>query len=259
MISYVDIDSMLIGLMREEVAAVLSEKPEMENTLHRFGVQGTISAHNTVFSNDVQAAILQGNEKLQALINQGFFAIPDERYTTIKNRWFNEQKTWSTLLYWAFIAAVVFLFVAVLMLSRNRMLGREIAKRTRIEQDLRQAKQQAEAANLAKSQFLANMSHDIRTPMNGIIGMTSLALDTKLDPEQHNYLKNVKKSADGLLGLLNDILDFSKIEAGQLLIEKHDFSLCKMLDTVHSIMVFTAEQKGLELIIVRDAPGLPVM
>lgn len=138
------------------------------------------------------------------------------------------------------------------------MLGREIAKRTKIEQDLRQAKQQAEAANLAKSQFLANMSHDIRTPMSGIIGMTSLALDTKLSSEQQNYLRGVKQSADGLLGLLNDILDFSKIEAGQLLIEKHDFSLCKMLDTVHSIMAFTAEEKGLELIIERDAPGLPV-
>jgi signal transduction histidine kinase/AmiR/NasT family two-component response regulator len=116
----------------------------------------------------------------------------------------------------------------------------------------------AKQANQAKSVFLANMSHDIRTPMGGIIGMTNLALETELSPEQKDYLQNIKISADGLLGLLNDILDFSKIEAGQLLIEKHDFSLSGLLDNIISMMTFAAENKGLTLILQDDAPDLPV-
>ncbi|MES0328637.1 MAG: histidine kinase dimerization/phospho-acceptor domain-containing protein, partial [Gammaproteobacteria bacterium] len=108
-------------------------------------------------------------------------------------------------------------------------------------------REKAQQANQAKSTFLANMSHDIRTPMNGIIGMTSLALDTELTTEQRKFLKNIKLSAGGLLGLLNDILDFSKIEAGQLLIEKYDFSLPSMLDNIISMMTFAASEKNLAL------------
>jgi PAS domain S-box-containing protein len=86
----------------------------------------------------------------------------------------------------------------------------DITERRRVEIALQQAKEAAEAANQAKSQFLANMSHDIRTPMNGIIGMAELALDTALTTEQREYLTVVKGSADSLLRLLNDILDFAK-------------------------------------------------
>ncbi len=135
----------------------------------------------------------------------------------------------------------------------------DITLRKETEEQLIKAQQQADAANQAKSDFLANMSHDIRTPMNGIIGMTRLALDTELSPDQAGYLNNIKLSADSLLGLLNDILDISKIEAGQLVIDKYTFSLTETLNKIVAMLVHTAKEKGLALILEMDTPDLPAL
>jgi PAS domain S-box-containing protein len=124
----------------------------------------------------------------------------------------------------------------------------DISERKRLEEELRQAKEAAEAASRAKSEFLAHVSHEVRTPLNAILGMNELALDTPLTDQQRKYLTVMQGSTEVLLELINDLLDYSKIEAGKLELDSATFSLRAVVNDTLRSLALRAHRKGLELV-----------
>ena len=138
----------------------------------------------------------------------------------------------------------------------HRALEEQTARLAQMVKELEAARLRAEEATETKSAFLANMSHEIRTPLNAILGMTGLALQTRLTADQRDYIATVKTAAQSLLEIINDILDFSKIEARRLDLERTEFDARDAVGDAAKLLAIRASEKGVELAC-HIAPAVP--
>jgi signal transduction histidine kinase/ActR/RegA family two-component response regulator len=176
--------------------------------------------------------------------------------------WFavNMRKTGE---FWPFVVCVMVLggamFANVLFWRVNRaLIERYQANQARLIGELEEARDTANAANAAKSAFLAMISHELRTPMNGVLGAAQLLEGAGLTSAQRRYVEMIRTSGDSLLTLLNDILDFAKIESGRVELEAIEIDLAGLIDRVAAIWSAKAESKGLDYVVAID-PQTPAM
>ena len=133
------------------------------------------------------------------------------------------------------------------LLSSNKKLKEKVEW---LESNLKEHQQDGMRV---RTRFLANISHEVRTPMNAIIGLDNLLARTRLDIKQRDYVNKIRGAADNLLHIINDILDFSKIEAGKLNVEHIEFDLKEVINDLSNVVSLKAFDKGLEFIIINNS------
>ena len=160
---------------------------------------------------------------------------------------------WGSPLFWPFLAVMPFTAAGMFVLVTMTMLREERIRafqehQAHLIEELQSARDKADAANTAKSSFLGVISHELRTPMNGVLGAAQLLSATRLETTQRDYLSIIRNSGDNLLSLLNDILDMTKIEAGKMTFETVDVSLEDLHRRVTGPFMAQAEAKGIEFV-----------
>ncbi|RZJ45219.1 MAG: response regulator [Brevundimonas sp.] len=164
---------------------------------------------------------------------------------------------WGTPEFWQFLAVVPFTAAGLFVLVTMTMLREERIRafqehQAHLIEELESARDKANAANDAKSNFLGVISHELRTPMNGVLGAAQLLGATRLEPTQREYLSIIRNSGDNLLSLLNDILDMTKIEAGKMTFEVVDVNVEDLDKRVTGPFQAQAEAKGLDFVAIRE-------
>jgi signal transduction histidine kinase/ActR/RegA family two-component response regulator len=219
------------------------------HVIDEMGLKNLERVGDPVYQTYYGFAVVPGHENLVPLLNQGLTILKESgEYDAIYDKWFgvlqaNHLSTWDYLKYagWVIVPLLLAFLVASLW---SWTLRRQVVRQTR---DLRQARDQAEAASEAKSRFLATMSHEIRTPLNGVMGMSQILMTSGLNEDQADQVNTISKSAEALQEIITDILDFSRIEAGERSLESIEFRPRQLIADTFDIIRPAAKSKGLEL------------
>ncbi len=233
----------------------------LQRSEHRFSSLFQKSGEGVVV-HDLEGRVLDANQKLRELMGYSEeemlqltiaeFHPPEISVLTTRNFEAVRQKGFLNLEFdmvrkngELFLAEVTATLIETESGPLVQSIIRDATERRRMTTELEQARDRAEAANLAKSEFLARMSHEIRTPMNAIIGMTELLGETELTGEQRNFVNVLGKSGESLLLLINDVLDLSRIEAGRVDLESIPFEAGDVLTGIWKLMGVEAKRKEL--------------
>ena len=198
--------------------------------------------------------------ELVSILNKGLDSITPKEEFAVRSHWVSVKYQSELDLAWLKRAAlqvgVVGGLILLVIIIWNRRLQREVVTRKGVEAHLREARIAADNANSAKSDFLATMSHEMRTPLNAVLGMSHLALQQPMAPQLRDNLNSIQMAAKSLLGIISDVLDLSKIEAGHLELESIAFDIDTMLESTAAVSGYQACNKGLDfnIYVQRDVP-----
>jgi PAS domain S-box-containing protein len=268
---------LLIGTDNTARQLVEAEQKKLDQRLRdqQFYTRSLIESNiDALMTTDPSGIITDVNKEMEALTGctrdeligapfKSYFTDPERAEAGIKRVLSDKKVTDYELTVWARDGKkTVVSYNATTFYDRGRTLqgvfaaARDVTERKRVEAELLAAKAMAETANRAKSDFLASMSHEIRAPMNTIIGIADLLAKTPLSAEQNRYVQIFRRAGDNLLNLIDDILDLSKVEASQLELERIAFSLNDLVEKVREMVAVRAHEKGLTLVC-EIAPTVP--
>lgn len=228
--------------------------------LGRGGFSQIRVAGETPYVLDVGMAVRKDWTPFTAILQKALDAIPAADRDAIYHQWIaiKYRHSFDYTLLWQVLAVATLLLLAVGY--RNRRLLREVRQRRRAETALREAHVAAQRANRAKSEFLAKMSHDLRTPLNSVLGFSELLLEDEPDSDRRDYAKAIHGAGEALHQLLNDILDLSRIEADRVTLRPEAMNVPALIDELRSLFALASTTKGLGLgldLHIGANPGMP--